>query len=198
MRDPLRDDVLEHTTDLPTDQDARSISHTILPFDQAADYLGISVNAVRMRVKRGTLTSRKTASGRVVVVLPTDPSPTPGRGRSPTNGATPDRPIPTDHRDQPPALELSPLADLIADLSRQNAELSVAAALWQERARSLETELLALRAGPIAGDSEHAAQDANLAPSRDERAAEASDTYKPASDSLALVWRQWWRRVRGG
>ncbi|MGH2551365.1 MAG: hypothetical protein ACRDHN_18410, partial [Thermomicrobiales bacterium] len=44
------------------------------------------------------------------------------------------------------AESMYPLVDLIGELSRQNAELAAAAALWQERARHLETQLAALPA----------------------------------------------------
>jgi hypothetical protein len=40
-------------------------------------------------------------------------------------------------------------------------------------------------------------QDAVVAPRSDDAAARASETYTPISDTLALTWRRWWRRVTG-
>jgi hypothetical protein len=39
-----------------------------------------------------------------------------------------------------------PLVELIGQLTRQNTELAATAAMWQERARHLETQLAALPA----------------------------------------------------
>jgi hypothetical protein len=40
-------------------------------------------------------------------------------------------------------------------------------------------------------------QDAIYAPQTSARSAQAPDPMKPVSDSLALVWRRWWQRMRG-
>lgn len=202
-------DVVDRDNDRPTDQQshvgARPTDHAGLSLEQAADQLGISVNAVRQRIKRGTLSAERGVDG-WVVFLATDPV----AGRRPT-----DRPTTTARAtsNQPPDQDaIAPLVDLVADLSRQNAELSAAAALWQERARFLGERLAALEAGEIRGDSarnsvesEKYAQDANSAPVSDEGFSRSdltlgrdSEAPRPDAASQATGWRAWWRRITGG
>ena len=69
---------------------------------------------------------------------------------------------------------IAPLADLIANLTRENRELAETATLWQERARYLGEQLRALEAGPITETDEEAPQDANMAPVRDDPPAPVS------------------------
>ena len=47
-------------------------------------------------------------------------------------------------------VDLAPLTDLIDDLTRRNADLAAAAAMWQTRAAHLENELKQLTAGDSA------------------------------------------------
>jgi len=47
------------------------------------------------------------------------------------------------------AVDLAPLTGLIDDLTRRNADLAAAAAMWQTRAAHLENELLQLTAGSV-------------------------------------------------
>lgn len=63
----------------------------------------------------------------------------------------------------PGGTDLQPLADVIADLTQENRELAAAAAMWQERARTLEGRVLALTAGDTAPDTSVAAPDARHA-----------------------------------
>ncbi len=105
----------------------------MLPIAEAALTLGITVNALRQRIKRGTVQSIKTQAGWLV--------------------ATDHRPTTTDHR--PTTLDtatMAPLAAMVADLARENRDLAAAAAVWQERARVLEDRLLALSAGESKGE----------------------------------------------
>jgi hypothetical protein len=116
--------VIDHDNDRPTDR-------TRLSLNDAAEQLGISINTVCQRIKRGTLRGEKTWTGWVVFFL-ADQATTYDTGRRPTDqpSAT-TRPATNRPRDQ---AAIAPLPDLIADLSRQNQELAAAA---QERARFL-------------------------------------------------------------
>jgi len=78
-------------------------------------------------------------------------------------------------------VDLAPLTTLIDDLTRRNADLSAAATLWQERARSLEQRLLAIEAG-------------NVAPEPAPEAVGAPETSDPAPTGVLA----WWRRLLGG
>ena len=70
---------------------ADSVTDQVMTYtiDQAAGQLGISPNAVRLRIRRGTLKSVR-KGGRRLVVLPDSPtqSPTDQPTQSPTQGAT--------------------------------------------------------------------------------------------------------------
>ena len=180
---PTNHDPGDSATDQPT-TDPQPI-----PMDDAAAALGITVNAVRQRLKRGTLRGHKTPAG-WVVFLPTDQSTSSGHdqpatdrpqahGRPPTNR-------PTDQ------VGIAPLADLIADLTRENRELAAAAALWQERSRYLSERLQALEAGPIAAP---AATTTNqpAATTHDTGAQEAQIVPKPTPATS----RSWWKRLFG-
>jgi len=50
-------------------------------------------------------------------------------------------------------LDLAPLTELIDDLTRRNADLSAAAAMWQTRAAHLENQLKQLTAGDVAPET---------------------------------------------
>jgi hypothetical protein len=58
-----------------------------VPVDEAAEALGISEGAVRMRVKRGTLASTREGR-RLYVLLNTDPTTEPGRPHDRTHDRT--------------------------------------------------------------------------------------------------------------
>ena len=108
----------------------------MVPIADAALRLGVTVNALRQRIKRGTLTAVKTEAGWLVA---TD-HPTTRGSRSPAQ--------------RPTTIEtatMAPLAAMVADLARENRDLAAAAAVWQERARVLEDRLLALSAGDPSG-----------------------------------------------
>jgi len=156
---------------------------------EAARALGISERAVRKRITAGARDAEKDGTAWAVSLpagtgavrgavpaaepaAPTEPHAVPGAAP----GAVPGGP------------DLAPVAELIADLSRRNADLAASAALWQERARVLEGRLLALGAGEVS-------QDAPRTPSAPPGAAEQPN---PARDTLAARWRRWWRSVREG
>jgi hypothetical protein len=144
----------------------------MLPIAEAALRRGVTVNALRQRIKRGTLTAVKTDAGWLVA---TD-HPTTARGRS-TNH---DRPRPT--KIEPAGL--APLAAMVADLARENRDLAAAAAVWQERARVLEDRLLALSAGDPSGE-----------PSRTR--SDAPGGTIGGNGALVSRWRRWLRALGG-
>jgi hypothetical protein len=107
---------------------------------------------------------------------------------------------PTDHRsgttrsatDRPgDQASIAPLAELIAELTRENRELAAAAAQWQERARFLGERLQALEARPVAGDI----QEAGLI---HERGHQPGAVAPEASEPPRSGWRRWWRRMMWG
>ncbi len=117
------------------------ITPPLLTLDEAAAELGITVNAVRQRIKRGTLSGIKTEAGWLVDMVATNQES--GTDR-PTTRPTNHTSAATDHQ---PTIDLAPLTELIDDLTRRNADLAAAAALWQTRAAHLENELKQLTAG---------------------------------------------------
>ena len=129
----------------PTDRDGLSI-------DDAAAALRITPNAVRQRMKRGTLHARKTAAS-WRVWLPTDHD-----DHAPADRPTTNQPRPTGRTRPTDQTDLAPLADLIARLSRENAELAASSAMWQERTRTLAARLPALEPGPLPPDDDTTAQ----------------------------------------
>jgi hypothetical protein len=82
--------------------------------------------------------------------------------------------------------DMAPLAEVIAELTRENRELAAAAAKWQERARFLGERLQALETGLVAGESENAP------------GAHASGAVAAEAATTTAKWRRWWRRMTGG
>jgi len=175
-------------TDRPTDPVATdhrptATDHTPDPVpgtvEDAAIALGITANAVRQRMKRGTLAGEKTAGG-WVVWLPTDQATTPLVGRSPTDQPpTPDRP--TADRPRPTTavgVDLSPLAELIERQGDEIGRLREAAAIWQVRAMQAEERLKQITAGDVAPQD---ATEATPAP--------------PGTVSDVAPTAPWWRRL---
>ena len=78
-------------------------------------------------------------------------------------------------------IDLAPLTDLIDDLTRRNADLSAAAAMWQTRAAHLENELKQLTAG-------------NVTPGNAPEAPESPQESDPAPTGVLA----WWKRLWGG
>ena len=109
MTDQPPDQVTDHADQEPTDQPTTPAP---VPIEEAAAALGITVNAVRQRLKRGTLTGIKTDAGWLVDILPTDHRPT-------TDQQPTDRPTTTINQ-RPTTVDLTPLTELI---DRQGREL---------------------------------------------------------------------------
>ncbi len=125
----MTDQPTDHPNDQVVDADQPATDQPTTPalvtLENAADRLGITVNAVRQRIKRGTLIGMKTADGWLVDVVATNQE----------SG--------TDR----PTIDLAPLTELIDDLTRRNADLAATAAMWQTRSAHLEQRLLAIEAG---------------------------------------------------
>ena len=120
----------------PTDQDDAPV---LVSLEEAAAELGISVNAVRQRIKRHTVAAVKTEAGWLVDMVATNQRPTTQR---PTDQATNQ---PTDHvvgaTNQQPTTDLAPLADLIEKQTKQISDLSAAVGMWQSWAMHLDGEV---------------------------------------------------------
>ncbi len=170
----------DHPTDHTLASDQPPTDHAggtdMLPIAEAALRRGVTVNALRQRIKRGTVHAVKTDAGWLVATDHRPPAP----GHS-----TDHRPTTTDHR--PTTIEpagLAPLAAMVADLARENRDLAAAAAVWQERARVLEDRLLALSAGDPSGE-----------PSRTR--SDAPGGTIGGNGALVSRWRRWLRALGG-
>jgi hypothetical protein len=93
-----------------------------------------------------------------------------------------------------PPVDLAPLVNLVAELSRKNAELTEAATVWQFRARHLEEQLKQL----TAGDSAEPEQAEHGAPAPRPEAFASTSAPDTSPSSQALETRSWWRRLLGG
>jgi len=78
-----------------------------------------------------------------------------------------------------PGFDLTPMVSLIERQARELAEYREAAAVWQERARTLEQRLLQLTAGNVALET---------AP----EAVESPQTSDPAPTGVLAWWRRLW------
>ncbi len=142
--DHTNDDVVD--TDQPIDHAGQEPTYQppdapLWTLEEAATALEITVNAVRQRLKRGTLTGIKTDDVWLVDIIATNQRPATDRpsGR-PTNHAT------TQATEQP-TIDLAPLVSHIASLEEQVQRLTEATTMWQIRARQAEEQLKQLTAG---------------------------------------------------
>ena len=152
MNDQLADPTNHVAGDQPTTNDGRdqpaadqATTPALLTLEEAAAELGITVNAIRQRIKRGTLLGVKTDTGWLV-----DPDHRPATERPPTRATGQPTNHTTTSTDQQPTIDLAPLAEVIRDQNRRLEELAAAAAMWQTRAAHLENELKQLPAGETA------------------------------------------------
>lgn len=159
---------------------------------QAARRLGISERAVRKRIDAGTVLAVR--EGRAWTVILEEPGGGTGTAESAVSAA-PSEPgsAPRQSSAAPgtagtASVDLAPLVALVDSLTRRNAELTEAAAIWQFRAVQLEERLKQLTAGdPVA------AHDDTL-PDRDEAgpggaAPSRLTTDAPRSHLAALIAR---------
>jgi len=163
--------------------------------EEAALRLGITVNAVRQRLKRGTLIGVKSTDGWLVDWRPTTNE---ADSRSSTNQPTITggyRPTTTDHA----AIEaIGVLRDLLTEeraaLAEERAKIErlvEATTYWQSRANQAEEKLKMLVAGDDAPVPRTEASTASPAGQGEEMATNAT----PASQ---VEGRPWWRRWFGG
>jgi hypothetical protein len=111
---------------------------TTVSVAEAAHALGISHDALRSRLRRGTLEGFKDGD-EWRVVLPVD--------RQPTGDVPPQQAATGNETGTPTGNDLSPLVDLVERQTAEIQRLTAASTLWQERARTLEQRLLAIEAG---------------------------------------------------
>jgi hypothetical protein len=169
--------------------DRPAADHTPCSIDEAAERLGITPNAVRQRLKRGTLAGSKTAEGWVVWMsptMPTDQATADDQGRSATDQPRAwSRPT----TNQPPTtVDLQPFADLIERLTMQ----ASTAGYWQARALQAEERLKALESG-LTDREPDAATAANEGPGGAMLAATTDDATRLESSR----WGRFWRAVTG-
>ena len=170
------------TTDRPSDHEAT------ITFEEAADRLGITVNAVRQRIKRGTLVRIETPSGPRIAW-----SPMVGRDQPPTDPKRPETTTPT-----------TGTADLADELRRlledereerrraqqRVAELSGQVGYWQGQAAAFSARLDALAAGdPVVADDD--------APDRGQEAPGGAEAVPMAPDAPRPRPASWLRRLLG-
>ncbi len=154
----------------------------------AADRLGLTPDAVRGRLHRGTLEGEKVGT-EWQVFLPTVEA-TAGRQASQQPPAAEQQDTTADRQETDRAAD-SPLVELVADLARRNEELAAVAAMWQARATHLEDRLLAL----TAGDDTRA--DAAVAAQEPQHEAQPANTTPDTPDTSAPAHAPWWRRWFG-
>ncbi|MDP9356686.1 MAG: hypothetical protein M3R02_15640 [Chloroflexota bacterium] len=153
-------------------RDSRGLSVTA-----AADRLGLTPDAVRGRLHRGTLEGQKVGT-EWRVFLPTVEA-TAGRQAGQQPPAAEQQAAAVERQETDRAAD-SPLVELVADLARRNEELAAAAAMWQARATHLEDRLLALGTG-------------QEAPSTAPAIHHATESAEPAGDTSAPWWKFWER-----
>lgn len=165
----------DSTTDTPTGQRQDTVS-----VGEAARRLGLSPDAVRGRIRRGTLEAEK-RDGAWYVTMPAEDTDSPETVHdSPPVG----EPVAT-------AVDLSPLVSLVDDLTRRNADLSAAAALWQARAAQLEDQLKQLTAGTIEP------QEAPESPQSVETPQHRESVEGDRQPGSASMWQRLGRWLRG-
>jgi hypothetical protein len=111
---------------------------------EAAHALGISHDALRSRLRRGTLDGFKDGD-EWRVVLPAD--------RQATGDVPPQQAATGNETGSPTGNDLSPLVDLIERQAAELQRLAASSAMWQARATHLEDQLRQLAPGTIAPES---------------------------------------------
>jgi hypothetical protein len=169
---------------------------TILSVPEAAERLGITPDAVRARLHRGTLAGVKEAGAWRVFLPSTEPSPSavpaaPTGTEQATTGIQQD----TD-RHATDAL----VARLESEIDFLRSEL---AARTEENRRKDHLLAAALERLPALAESASASQDAQNGPGRadpvetTETLRSSHDVPVPTEVSLAVGWRRWWRKIIG-
>ncbi len=169
-------------------QDAGSRDSRGLSVAEAADRLGLTPDAVRGRLHRGTLEGEKVGTEWRVFLPTVEPAADRQATQQPPTAdqqeAAASRQAATVEQQGPDRTAHSPLVELVADLARRNEELAAAAAMWQARAAHLEDRLLALTAG------DNTRTDAPAAAPQPQHGAQP---VEPTADASVPWWRVWER-----
>jgi hypothetical protein len=146
---------MSDTTDpTPRQVGATDTTQVMLPVATAAAALGITSDAVRARIRRGKMHGEK-RGGAWFVSIPeterpdsdtTEPDEIPKRRDSESDTAESVTTQGTTDATDTTTVNVA-LVELVDDLTRRNADLSAAAAMWQTRAAHLEDQLKQLTAG---------------------------------------------------
>ena len=178
------------SSDHHPDQDA--FIRAGLTIAAAADRLGVSENAVRQRIKRGTIDAAKVDGvWRVALPDPEDDQQDGYQGR-PSGDPLADQEatgrsvvIPEAARAQLAAIRDEFVSPLVATIGALERELGRREAERDQATRErdeLQAELASLRDAAVARSE----------------ALGATEPPKQASETLALRWRRWWRGIKGG
>jgi hypothetical protein len=160
---------------------------TPIPIQDAAARLGISLDAARKRLVRGTLAGERTPAGWTVYWTDRQDSSAPG-------GAPASDALVEALQARIDSLETHLAAERQA---REDAERRHSVEL--ERRDVLLREALQRVPELPAGETVQAATVTHeKAAVRNDRGDVASESVTSGSDRLALRWRRWWRRMRGG
>ncbi len=153
---------------------------------EAAHLLGTTTDAVRAKLRRGTLQGHKVDGEWQVIV----PAPTVGQQDATEHrqDVTADRQDAQQSVDRMPTVDLAPLADLIERQAKELADLREAAAIWQVRARQAEEQLKQLTAGTT---------DSDIEPQPNTVDAEGPQLLQE-SDPAPTGFGAWWKRLWGG
>ena len=135
----------------PSDHVTTVTTQVAVPVATAAARLGVSSDALRARIRRGTMQGEKrNGNWYVYVPVATLPDDVTMRHDATAHVATLGETIVTPVATQPTGgPDLAPLADLIEDLTTQVRDLSAAAAMWQTRSHFFEERLKQLEAGTV-------------------------------------------------
>lgn len=177
-------------------QDAdRQATGEAVDVPEAARRLGVTPDAVRSRLHRGTLEGEK-VDGAWRVILPPAESPTVDR-QDATEGPTgqptgndPDRQDTDRTRQDAPTGDLAPMAQLIADLARRNEELSAAVGMWQARAHHLEEQVKQLSA---TAESTVEASGPSVDEVDDQDVSSASTEAEELPEGFISRFVRWWK-----
>lgn len=168
-----------------TDRDQQDADRTpTVDVAEAARRLGVTPDAVRARLHRGTLDGEK-VDGAWRVRLPAE-EPT-GTQQDVRQDATAENDSTDRTRQDAPTGDLAPMAQLIADLARRNEELAASVGMWQSRAHHLEEQLKQLTA---------TVESTGEAPSEPETIEDDDQDVGTGEDTFESVWARlarWWK-----
>jgi excisionase family DNA binding protein len=194
-------------TERPDIPDPDRAPDNVLSLQEASVWAGVNERTLRRWIKSGRLSAAKDDGQYRILVADlkrASQATTGGHPDTVSPGARtpgPDKADTSDDRYRTPdmsasdmlAVDLGPLADLIDDLTRRNADLAAAAAMWQTRAAHLENELKQLTAGELHAES---TEDAPITP--EPEPATMAPGSPPAGEAPQMGIWSWLRRLLGG